>query len=106
MPDCIFCQIAKKKIPTKIEKQTSNLIVFKDINPQASVHLLIVPKKHIRDIGEVSDKLWLEIKKIALELAHEKKLTGFRLVTNMGSAAAVKHMHVHFLGGVDQQREV
>jgi len=104
--DCTFCRIISGKIKTKIEKETENFIVFEDIHPQAPVHFLIVPKKHIKDIIDCNDPLWIEVKKIALDLAGERSITGFRLVTNAGTAALVKHFHIHFLGGISAERKI
>lgn len=106
MKDCIFCKIVKKEIEKEIEKETDNLIVFKDINPRAPLHLLIIPKRHVLDITKLDDSTWIEIKKVATDLAKEKNLKGFRLVHNIGNAAIVPHMHVHFLGEVTAEREV
>lgn len=106
MADCIFCKIIKGEISTDFEKETENLVVFKDINPKAPIHLLIVPKKHTQDITFAEDNLWEEMGKMAIELAKEKQLKGFRLVHNAGDAAMVPHMHVHFLGQVSADREV
>ena len=69
-------------------------------------HLLIVPKKHLKDISEVDDLLWGKIKKTALEMAKAKGLSGFRLVTNVGDSAMISHMHVHLLGGITKERKV
>lgn len=104
--DCVFCKIVGKKIPTKIVKETEDLLVFNDINPKAPVHLLIVSKEHFKDLKNVTDKVWIGIRKVAQELAKEKKLSGFRLVTNVGDAAEIPHMHVHFLGEVTLEREI
>lgn len=106
MKDCIFCKIVKGEMGTKFEKETENLVVFKDINPQAAIHLLFVPKKHIKDLTETDSKLWLEIKDVAVGIARAKSLTGFRIVHNTGDAAVVSHMHVHFLGDVTPDRAV
>lgn len=106
MKDCIFCKVVKGGTDTKFEKETENLVVFKDINPQAAVHLLIVPKKHVKDLSGVDDKVWKELKDVAVITARTKSLTGFRLVHNAGDAAAVPHMHVHFLGDVTPDRAV
>lgn len=104
MEDCLFCKIIKGEMGTKFEKETENLVVFRDINPQAAIHLLIVPKKHIKDVTEVTDELWKEIKDVAVMIARTKSLTGFRLVHNAGDAAAVAHMQMHFLGDVVPDR--
>jgi len=106
MNECIFCMIAAKKIPADIEKETEDMIVFKDKFPKAPIHLLIVPKRHYRDITESDGVVWSEVRELANGIAKEKNLKGFRLVHNAGSAAVVPHMHVHLLGEVDAQREV
>jgi histidine triad (HIT) family protein len=106
MQDCIFCKIVKKEVPSQIEEETSNLIVFKDINPAAPIHLLIVPKKHIKDVSEDTGVNWTSIGKLASKLAKEKGVSGFRLVHNAGDAAAVSHMHVHFLAEVSKDRKL
>jgi len=106
MDDCIFCKIVKKEAPAKIEYENDSLIVIKDVNPKAPVHLLIIPKKHIRDIKEDSGIIWASVGKLAVEIAQEKGLMGFRMVHNVGTAALVKHMHVHFLAEVDADRDI
>lgn len=106
MSECIFCKIAKGEMETKIEKETEHLVVFKDLHPQAPVHLLLVPKMHFKDITEVDDKTWKDIKDVAVAMARNKGMYGFRLVNNAGDAAAVPHMHVHFLGEVSADRAV
>jgi len=98
--------IASGAVPAEIEKETENIIVFKDKFPKAPIHLLIVPRKHYKDITESDGAVWSEIRELANEIAKEKNLKGFRLVHNAGSAAVVPHMHVHFLGEVDAEREV
>ena len=106
MKDCIFCKIAKREVKTKILRETENLVIFKDNNPQAAIHLLFVPKAHIKDISELKDKIWKEIKDTAVYMAREKGLSGFRLVHNSGDTTLVSHMHVHFLGDVTPERAV
>lgn len=105
-PDCVFCKIANKEIPTDLVEETQNLVVFKDINPKAEVHLLIVPKKHINDIREDKDGLWQAIGEMSVKLADKFKVKGFRIVHNAGDAALVKHMHAHFLGEVGSDRQI
>lgn len=100
MEDCVFCKIVKGETDTKIEKETKNLIVFKDINPQAAIHYLILPKEHVLDITQLKDEVWKEIKKIVVVMAKDKSLKGFRLIHNAGDAASIPHMQVHFLADV------
>ena len=106
MDECLFCKIVNKETPKALEKETEDIIVFKDISPRAPIHLLLVPRKHYRDITEADGAIWSKIREIALQIAAEKNLKGFRLVHNAGDAAAVGHMHVHFLGEVAVDREV
>jgi histidine triad (HIT) family protein len=106
MEDCVFCKIAKGEIEKKFEKETELLVVFEDLHPQSPVHLLLVPRKHIKDITEVDEETWKEIKDVAVGIARTKSMTGFRLVHNVGDAAAVSHMHVHLLGEVSADRAV
>ncbi len=106
MQDCIFCKIIKGEIPSRVEKETANLLAIHDTNPKAPIHLLIIPKKHINDLREDNGVNWAAIGKLAVKIAKEKGLSGFRLVHNAGDAAVVKHMHVHFLAGVTKDREV
>jgi histidine triad (HIT) family protein len=106
MDDCLFCKIIKKKIPAKIAYEDDKVLAFHDISPQAPVHILIIPKKHIASINDLAEQdseimgyLHLIAKKLAKELKIEK--SGFRLVINNGADAgqAVSHIHLHILGG-------
>jgi histidine triad (HIT) family protein len=104
--DCIFCRIVKGETDTKIIKESERLIVFKDISPQAPIHLLIVAKKHIQDITRIDEETWNEIKDVATGIAKARSIPGFRLVHNAGDASLVKHIHVHFLGEVSGERKL
>lgn len=106
MEDCVFCKIVNKKIKSEILLESESLVAINDINPQAPIHLLIIPKLHIADMGGATDPLWIEIKKMVLELVRERGINNFRLVTNAGEAAYIKHMHVHVLGGVTVDRKL
>lgn len=106
MEDCIFCKIINKQIPSEIIYEDSEIIAFKDIEPVAPVHILVIPKKHITSIMDLSKedealigKIYSVIQKLAVELGVEKD--GFRVVTNCGENAGqtVKHIHFHLLGG-------
>jgi len=106
MKDCVFCKIVDKKAKADIVKETEDFIVFKDINPQEAIHYLIVPKKHIKDLTELDDNLWKEIKTIAVYISREKGLSGFRLLHNAGDAATIPHMQMHFLADIAPERAV
>ncbi len=101
---CLFCDIVNKEKPADIVFENENIVVFKDINPKASVHLLIVPKKHISSVKEVEkeDKELLgELFLTARKVAEEKKLEGYKLQVNVGRKAGqlVDHLHIHLLSG-------
>jgi histidine triad (HIT) family protein len=103
--DCIFCQIANGQTDTAILYQTDTLVVFKDINPHAPVHLLFVPKKHIRSVNdltgadqEILSELIMVAKEMALE--HGVARSGYKLLFNVekGGGQVVFHLHLHLLG--------
>ncbi len=107
MTDCIFCKIIARKIPSKIIYEDDLAVAFEDINPQAPVHTLVIPKKHIPTVlglkeGE-DDHLIGHLFKVANKIARDKGIAerGFRLVTNCNaeSGQTVYHIHLHLLGG-------
>jgi histidine triad (HIT) family protein len=100
MKDCVFCDIAQGKTNTKLVKETKNLVVFNDINPQAAIHYLIVPKEHISDLGSLDDKIWKEIKDVSVVIARDRSVKGYRLVHNSGEAASISHLQIHFLADI------
>jgi histidine triad (HIT) family protein len=111
MPDkinnnCIFCKIANKQIPTDFEYQNDEVVAFKDINPQAPIHIIIIPKDHIERVSDLDlqhRNLIADLILVANELAKKKNIkdTGYRLVINCNKDAgqAVFHLHLHLLGG-------
>ena len=106
MADCVFCKIIAGEIPADIRYRDENLIAFPDINPLAPTHLLIIPRKHIPSLLEVSDEessLIGEMARVAKELAKREGIAdkGYRLVMNCGrqGGQGVYHIHMHLLGG-------
>ena len=104
MKDCLFCKIVRKEIPSSIVYEDDKVMAFNDIAPQAPVHILVIPKQHIKCLSEVADHSVLsDIFRVVNKLAEEKGLAqrGFRTVINNGREAgmAVDHLHVHLLGG-------
>lgn len=99
--DCIFCKIVNKEIPAKIVYEDDDVIVFPDIRPVKPVHLLIVIKKHIPDLLELSDEgLWAKILGVIKRQVKDQKLMGkgFRIVINGSGAQAIDHLHFHLMG--------
>jgi len=103
---CIFCKIANKEIPSDIIYEDDRIIAFKDIEPQAPVHILIVPKEHIKSVNELDETnielvnhIFLTIKKLAEDFGINED--GYRIVNNCGEygGQSVSHIHFHLLGG-------
>ena len=103
--DCIFCKIARNEIPSKKLYEDDEMVAFNDLEPQAPVHVLIIPKAHISSANEIiaenSDiigKIFMVAAKIAKEQGLDK---GYRVVNNCGEdgGQTVKHLHFHLLGG-------
>lgn len=106
MEDCLFCKIIKGDIPSTKVYEDEFVYAFKDINPEAPVHILVVPKKHIKSINEIEEidenligKIFLAIEKIAKEQGVAEQ--GYRVISNCGKDAGqtVMHLHFHILGG-------
>lgn len=105
MDNCIFCKIVKGDIPSAKVYEDEDMIIIKDLNPQAPVHLLLIPKEHYANIVEMSDAQAQTLAKCLKKLATlTDKLglqNGFRLVSNKGDdgCQSVNHLHIHILGG-------
>jgi len=100
--DCVFCKIINKKAPADIVYESEKIIAFYDIHPSALVHILIVPKKHIKSVKEIKkeDKnLMGELLLAAQKIAEEKKLKAYKLLIRTGREAGqiVDHIHMHLL---------
>ncbi|MCK4859305.1 MAG: histidine triad nucleotide-binding protein [Candidatus Omnitrophica bacterium] len=104
--DCLFCKIISKQIPADIVFENESVLAFNDISPQAPTHILVIPKKHIERISDLTEKdkgIIDELVFVAKGLAEERKIveSGYRLVINNNKDAgqAVFHIHLHLLGG-------
>ena len=100
---CIFCKIVSKEIPSSVVLENEKFLAFKDINPSAPIHILIIPKKHIESFNEVDSQIMAEMTEFIKEVAKKVGVfeDGYRIVTNMGENGGqeVKHLHFHLLGG-------
>ncbi len=104
MIDCIFCKIIKKEVSSEILRETEDAVIFKDIRPSAPIHYLIVPKKHIASIKEISHEdevLMGHLVHMAREVGDMLNLTGYKLIFNVGKEGGqvIDHVHLHLLGG-------
>lgn len=104
MADCLFCRIVRREIPAQIVHEDEQAVVFKDVNPQAPTHVLIVPKRHLGSLSASTDAdeaLLGHLQRAACRIAADGGLSSFRLVTNNGRGAgqSVDHLHYHLLAG-------
>ena len=101
---CLFCRIVAKEIPAKIVAETADCVAFRDVNPQAPVHILVVPRVHVPSLNDVNDATIVgKLTAVATELARREGLAerGYRVVmnTNADAGQTVFHLHLHLLGG-------
>jgi histidine triad (HIT) family protein len=105
MADCLFCNIVAGEIPGNIVHKDEHVTAFRDVNPRAPTHVLIVPNIHVTSLKDMDDEdphLSHQLMVVANKIAADEKLTnGYRLVTNIGADAgqSVPHLHWHLLGG-------
>ena len=101
---CLFCRIVRKEIPAQLVAETDDCVAFRDINPQAPVHILVIPREHVPSASAVIDPTVVgKVTRLAAELAQREGIaeSGYRLVmnTNADAGQTVFHLHMHLLGG-------
>ena len=104
VPDCLFCRIVAGEVPATVVARTPNALAFRDIDPQAPVHVLVVPLRHHDDVGDLAaadPALLADVVGLARSVAEQEAGGHFRLVFNSGSEAgqSVRHVHGHVLAG-------
>ena len=102
--ECLFCRIVRRNIAVNIVHETDDCVAFRDINPQAPTHVLVIPKRHIATLNEATDALLLgRLILVAAEVARIEGIAedGYRAVinTNVAAGQTVFHVHLHLLGG-------
>jgi len=102
--DCLFCRIVRGEIPAKLVAQTDTAVAFRDIDPKAPVHVLVIPRKHVASLSEASDPTMIgDLAMLAAEIAEREGIaeSGYRTVinTNGDAGQTVAHLHLHLLGG-------
>jgi histidine triad (HIT) family protein len=104
-PNCLFCRIAKGEIAADVVLETPEVVTFRDINPQAPTHVLVIPRDHVESLEALTKahgELLVNLVEAANQVAGQEGVAGgFRVVTNIGPAAgqSVQHLHLHVLGG-------
>lgn len=102
--DCLFCRIVRKEIPAKLVAEDEHCVAFRDVNPQAPLHVLVIPREHVPSLDEARDpELLGRLSLMAADIARKEGVSasGYRTVMNTNSAAGqtVFHVHLHLLGG-------
>lgn len=100
--ECIFCKIANKEIPSNLIYEDENVVAFNDLNPQAPVHFLVIPKKHYASLNEIdSDEAFAQIFSAIPKITKKLNIKEYRTVVNTGesSGQTVFHIHVHVMAG-------
>ena len=113
MSDCLFCKIAAGEIPSKKVYEDESVLAFRDINPQAPTHILVIPKQHVADsaaqITEANSAAVAHCFEVIAKIAAQEGLSdGFRVITNSGHAAGqtVPHLHFHILAGAEMAEKL
>lgn len=109
MKDCIFCKIASHDVPKDFTYESKDVMAFPDIYPLRPVHLLVMPKRHIKDFLDFENsKIWEEMQSVIKKIIKDDKLdkNGYRLGVNGGGAQLIDHLHVHVLGPVKRTEKM
>jgi histidine triad (HIT) family protein len=104
MADCLFCRIARGEIPARIVAETEDCVAFRDIDPKAPTHVLVIPRAHVASLSETEDAALVgKLSLLAARIARDEGIaeSGYRTVVNTGPDAgqSVSHIHLHLLGG-------
>jgi histidine triad (HIT) family protein len=106
MSDCIFCGIVAGTVPANLVRRDDDIVAFRDINPQAPTHILVIPTEHVASAAELTpaqDPIWARLLHVAQSIAEDEGLDGdgYRIVVNVGrhGGQTVDHLHFHLLGG-------
>ncbi len=104
MPDCLFCAIAAGDIPSDRVLETDTIVAFRDVNPQAPVHVLVIPRRHVEHLQVLDPRepLLADLVEAVQRVAEQEGIaTGYRTIANVGREAgmSVPHLHLHVLGG-------
>lgn len=111
MPECIFCQIVKRQLPSQIVAEDAEFVAFRDINPKAPVHVLVVPKKHIGSVNELTTTevdlagRWVLMAKKVAEKLGMGRAYQIKVAVGKEAGQTVEHLHMHVLGGWDKPQK-
>lgn len=100
---CLFCKISNHEIPSNIILENDEFMAFHDINPKAPVHILVIPKTHVKSFNDVNSNMMAKMTSFIQEVANEMNIkdSGYRVITNIGDNGGqeINHLHFHVLGG-------
>lgn len=108
MNDCVFCKIIKREVPSEIIYEDENVLGFKNIQPEAPVHLLLTPKRHIEwkdEFGKEELCIFSRLIAVAKQIAIQEKIArAYKLIFNVGKTGHISHIHLHLLGGWEEDK--
>jgi len=104
MSDCIFCQVISGALPSTKLYEDTDVLVIKDIHPQAPVHWIVIPKKHTSELLTADDALIHHMMTVAKKIINDEHIAKYRIVNNGKGAAVIDHLHFHVMGNVDKLR--
>lgn len=109
MRDCVFCKIRDRELPKEFEYEDDDIMVFPDINPSKPVHILVVPKKHMKDFMDLDDKnLLFKVKEVIERMIKKQNLEnrGYKISINGGGAQIIEHLHFHITGPMSRDMAI
>ncbi len=106
MDDCIYCQVISGKLPGTFLYKDDDVVVIKDIHPQAPVHWAVVSKKHVPEFIEADDMIIEKIFRVVKKIIKDEHIVNYRIVNNGKGTALIDHLHVHVLGKVEKFRKL
>jgi len=106
MSDCIFCEVIGGRQLRTLLFEDETFVAIQDIHPQAPVHLLVMPKRHVTDLTDLTQEEFIHLFETIKQLIKTYHIKNYRIVNNGGGAQLVAHVHVHLMGSVDKERQL
>lgn len=106
MDDCIFCKVISGTLPGTFLYKDDDTVVIKDIHPQAPVHWIVMPKKHVPELVKADDALLAKMLGTVKKIIKDEHIANYRIIANGKGAALIDHLHIHVLGNIDKFRKL
>lgn len=106
MVDCIFCKVIAGALPSTKAYEDNEVVVIRDIQPQAKIHWLVIPKRHISEYVAADAHMIHTLMDVVGHIIKQEEIKGYRIVVNGKGAAFVDHLHIHVMGGIEKIRKL